>query len=105
MRPWNGTSPYLILFPGPIDDDDHRHDPERPADEQRPVGHEQFRRIAAAGALMDEAKRLSPAGITLRVNTDNERAIRFYARNGFAHAGDDINPTSGRPVLKMEWKP
>lgn len=58
-----------------------------------------------AGALMDEAKRLSPAGITLKVNTDNARAIRFYARNGFAHAGDDVNPTSGRPVLKMEWKP
>ena len=58
-----------------------------------------------AGALMDEAKRLSPAGITLLVNTDNTRAIRFYARNGFVHAGDDVNPTSGRPVLKMEWKP
>jgi putative acetyltransferase len=58
-----------------------------------------------AGALMDEAKRRSPAGITLLVNTDNARAIRFYARNGFAHAGGDVNPTSGRPVLKMEWKP
>jgi putative acetyltransferase len=58
-----------------------------------------------AGALMDEAKRRSPAGITLLVNTDNARAIRFYARNGFAHAGDDINPTSGRPVKRMEWKP
>jgi putative acetyltransferase len=58
-----------------------------------------------ANALMNEAKRLAPAGITLLVNTDNARAIRFYARNGFAHAGDGINPTSGRPVLKMEWKP
>lgn len=58
-----------------------------------------------AGALMIEAKRRSPAGITLLVNADNERAIRFYARNGFAHAGDDVNPTSGRPVLRMEWKP
>ncbi|MEH6952225.1 GNAT family N-acetyltransferase [Nitrobacter sp. NHB1] len=58
-----------------------------------------------AGALMDEAKRRSPAGITLLVNADNERAIRFYTRNGFAHAGDDVNPTSGRPVKRMEWKP
>jgi putative acetyltransferase len=55
-------------------------------------------------ALVDEAKRLSPAGITLLVNTDNARAIRFYERNGFAHAGEDVNPTSGRPVLKMTWK-
>lgn len=58
-----------------------------------------------ANALMNEAKRLSPGGITLLVNTDNARAIRFYARNGFAHAGDDVNPTSGRPVKKMAWEP
>jgi putative acetyltransferase len=58
-----------------------------------------------ASALVDEAKRLSPDRITLLVNTDNMRAIRFYERNGFVHAGEDINPTSGRPVLKMEWKP
>jgi putative acetyltransferase len=57
-----------------------------------------------ANALVDEAKRLSPGGIALLVNKDNARAIRFYERNGFAHAGEDVNPTSGRPVLKMEWK-
>src|ERR1700722_4134434 len=55
-------------------------------------------------ALLDEAKRLSPDRITLLVNTDNARAIRFYERNGFAQAGADVNPTSGRPVLRMEWK-
>lgn len=58
-----------------------------------------------ANALMLEAKRLSPSGITLLVNADNVRAIRFYARNGFLHAGEDVNPTSGRPVKRMEWKP
>jgi putative acetyltransferase len=57
-----------------------------------------------ANALVDEAKRLSPGGVTLLVNKDNARAIRFYARNGFAQAGEDVNPTSGRAVLKMEWK-
>jgi putative acetyltransferase len=57
-----------------------------------------------ATALVDEAKRLSPHGITLLVNTDNARAIRFYERSGFVHAGEDVNPTSGRPVLKMAWK-
>jgi putative acetyltransferase len=59
---------------------------------------------ALAGALVDEAKRLSPERIMLLVNTDNARAIRFYQRNGFVPAGEDVNPTSGRPVLKMEWK-
>jgi putative acetyltransferase len=58
-----------------------------------------------ATMLVDEAKRLSPDHITLLVNADNARAIRFYARNGFVHAGEDINPTSGRPVLRMTWKP
>ena len=57
-----------------------------------------------ADGLVDEAKRLSPGGVTLLVNKDNARAIRFYERNGFVHAGEDVNPTSGRPVLKMEWK-
>jgi putative acetyltransferase len=54
--------------------------------------------------LVDAAKDISPKGITLLVNKDNARAIGFYERNGFVHAGEDVNPTSGRPVLKMEWK-
>ena len=53
-------------------------------------------------ALVDEAKRLSPDGITLLVNTDNARAIKFYRRNGFVDAGGDVNPTSGKPVLR--WR-
>ena len=56
-----------------------------------------------ASALVDEAKRLSPDGVALLVNKDNARAIRFYERNGFVHAGEDVNPSSGRPVLKMKW--
>ena len=57
-----------------------------------------------ATTLVNEAKRRSPDRITLLVNEDNARAIRFYERNGFVHAGEDVNPTSGRPVKKMEWK-
>ena len=60
---------------------------------------------ALGNALVHEAKRLSPGHVSLLVNTDNSRAIRFYERNGFVHAGGDVNPTSGRPVLRMEWKP
>jgi putative acetyltransferase len=59
---------------------------------------------ALATLLVDEAKRLSPDRITLKVNNDNVRAIRFYERNGFVRAGEDVNPTSGRLVLRMEWK-
>ena len=57
-----------------------------------------------ATTLVDEAKRRSPDGVTLKVNADNNRAIRFYERNGFAHAGEDVNPESKRRVLKMAWK-
>jgi putative acetyltransferase len=57
-----------------------------------------------ATELVDEAKRLSPAGVTLKVNADNNRAIRFYERNGFVHAGEDVNPASKRLILKMAWK-
>ena len=59
---------------------------------------------AIALALLDEAKRISPRGLELLVNKDNARAIRFYERNGFVHAGDGVNSTSGRPVLKMQWR-
>jgi putative acetyltransferase len=55
--------------------------------------------------LIAEAKALSPGGITLLVNTDNARAIRFYGRNGFVHTHDDVNPVSGRTVYGMAWKP
>ena len=57
-----------------------------------------------ATRLLDETKRLSPDRITLLVNQDNARAIGFYRRNGFVDAGEDVNPTSGRPVKRMEWK-
>jgi putative acetyltransferase len=56
-----------------------------------------------ATMLVDEAKRRSPAGVTLLVNADNARAIRFYERSGFVQAGEGVNE-SGRPVLKMAWK-
>lgn len=52
--------------------------------------------------LVDEAKRLSPGGVTLKVNADNFRAIRFYERNGFAKTGEEVN-SSGRAVWLMAW--
>ena len=57
-----------------------------------------------ATGLVDEAKRLSPGGVTLKVNADNNRAIRFYERCGFTHAGEDVNSASKRLILKMAWK-
>jgi putative acetyltransferase len=60
---------------------------------------------ALGAALIAEAKRISSAGIDLHVNTDNARAIRFYAKHGFAISGADENPISGKPVHRMSWRP
>jgi putative acetyltransferase len=58
-----------------------------------------------AGALLAEAKRLSPAGLDLAVNADNARAIRFYGKQGFVVTGSDVNPRSRAPINKMAWRP
>jgi putative acetyltransferase len=58
-----------------------------------------------ARALLAEAKRISPQGLDLYVNTDNVRAIRFYEKQGFVICGEAINWRSGAPVHKMSWRP
>ena len=57
-----------------------------------------------ASALIDEAKRRSPAVIELDVNEMNPRALRFYEREGFSVVGRGLNPQSGLPTLKMRWR-
>jgi putative acetyltransferase len=56
-------------------------------------------------ALVAEAKRISPRGLDLDVNTDNVRAIRFYEKCGFIITGAGKNPISGKPVHRMSWRP
>jgi putative acetyltransferase len=58
-----------------------------------------------AKMLLDEAKQISPTGVSLLVNFDNFRAIKFYEKNAFVADGEDVNPTSGRKVLRMVWRP
>ena len=58
-----------------------------------------------AALLIDAAKSVSPVGLELLVNQDNGRAIAFYEKNGFEMTGNDVNPTSGRPVFRMRWRP
>ena len=55
--------------------------------------------------LLDAGKRISPTLLELLVNKDNARAIAFYEKNGFVYAGEDVNPVSGRPVNRMQWRP
>jgi putative acetyltransferase len=60
---------------------------------------------AIGAALVAEAKRISPNGLDLDVNTDNARAIRFYEKCGFVISGARKNPMSGKPVHRMSWRP
>ncbi|MCC6886975.1 MAG: GNAT family N-acetyltransferase [Hyphomicrobiales bacterium] len=60
---------------------------------------------AVAPALMAQARVLSPGGLSLKVNADNARAIRFYEKQGFVDAGGGINEISGAPVRQMRWQP
>jgi len=55
--------------------------------------------------LIVEAKRISPRGLDLDVNTDNARAIAFYGKHGFAITGAGKNPISGKPIHRMSWRP
>jgi putative acetyltransferase len=56
-----------------------------------------------ARALLDEAKRLAPGRVELRVNADNFRARAIYERAGFVVAGEGVSPTSGLPTLLLTW--
>lgn len=54
-----------------------------------------------AGALIDAARALPRAPLTLDVNADNPRALRFYAREGFVVVGDGVNARSGLKTLRL----
>jgi putative acetyltransferase len=57
----------------------------------------------AASLLLTEARRLSPAGLTLEVNQDNSRALRFYEREGFEKIAEGINPLSGLKTWRLRF--
>jgi putative acetyltransferase len=65
----------------------------------------EFWGAGVGSALVAEAKRVSPRGLNLDVNTDNARAITFYKKSGFVVTGDGFNAFSGRPVHHMSWRP
>jgi putative acetyltransferase len=56
-------------------------------------------------ALIAQAKRISPRGLDLDVNSDNARALAFYGKEGFVVTGAGKNPISGKPVHRLSWRP
>mgnify|MGYP000356027725 CR=1 FL=1 len=58
-----------------------------------------------AKALAAHAFHLCPTGLSLTVNQENPRAIRFCEREGFVRSGEGVNPHSGRAVYHYAWTP
>jgi len=56
-------------------------------------------------ALLAAARERSPRLIRLDVNADNDRAVRFYQREGFRRLGPGQPSQSGRETLILEWRP
>jgi ribosomal protein S18 acetylase RimI-like enzyme len=61
-------------------------------------------RRGVASQLIATARGVSPALLELHVNQDNEPAVAFYLREGFAITGHDANPLSGAPTYRMTWR-
>ncbi|MCL2384966.1 MAG: GNAT family N-acetyltransferase, partial [Alphaproteobacteria bacterium] len=55
-----------------------------------------------AHLLLEAARRISPFGLTLDVNQDNPRALRFYEGQGFVKIAEGINPRSGLKTWRMQ---
>jgi GNAT superfamily N-acetyltransferase len=57
--------------------------------------------------LLDTAKERSPSGLTLYTFVVNERARRFYERNGFVAVwfGDGSANEEGQPDVRYAWRP
>jgi GNAT superfamily N-acetyltransferase len=57
--------------------------------------------------LLDLAKRRSPGGLTLYTFQVNDRARRFYERNGFGAEwfGDGSANEEGQPDVRYVWRP
>ena len=58
-----------------------------------------------AALLLDEASASRRRGSICWSTRTTPAPSRFYEKHGFALAGDDVNPVSGRPVYRMRWRP
>jgi ribosomal protein S18 acetylase RimI-like enzyme len=61
-------------------------------------------RRGVASRLIAAARAISSTMLELHVNQDNEPAVAFYMREGFAVSGEAANPRSGAPTFRMTWQ-
>jgi GNAT superfamily N-acetyltransferase len=54
-------------------------------------------------ALLKFAKQAMPSGFTLRTTASNNRAGRFYEKEGLSYFEEGVHPQSGIPVRYYGW--
>jgi putative acetyltransferase len=64
---------------------------------------EDMRGQGVAKALLEQAQRIARESLSLHVNTQNTRAVRFYEKHGFKRGAESISPRSGLPLMEMMW--
>ena len=64
-----------------------------------------FQRQGIGTLLLNHAKTLSPAGLSLVTLQSNRRARLFYERHGFEPGQVGINPNHGQPNIVYRWIP
>ena len=68
------------------------------------VVHPDYWGMGIARFLVEAASARARQPLSLDVNEENGRAVRFYEKAGFEVVGRGINSTSGRPTLRMARK-
>jgi putative acetyltransferase len=64
----------------------------------------QFWKSTVGELLLSEAKWLSPTGVDLNVDPNNDRAVRFFEKHKFVKTGDVKKGPDG-PIQNMQWRP
>ena len=64
----------------------------------------EFWKSTVGEMLLSEAKWISPTGVDLNVDPNNDHAVRFFEKHKFVKTGDVKNGLDG-PIQGMQWRP
>ena len=64
----------------------------------------EVQRTGVGTALLNQAKRMHPNGLSLTTLQQNEQARQFYQKHGFAPGATGINPINGQPSIEYRWR-
>jgi GNAT superfamily N-acetyltransferase len=68
--------------------------------------HPKHQRLGIGTALLEQARRLSPAGLELHTHQKNVQAREFYEHHGFRAVHFGISPApENEPDVEYHWRP